>query len=333
MTCRFIDSFDHYTQPTEMTPGKWTARQGTIAISTTYGRNGTQGFGWTAGTPKTASKTIAGARQKSWTVGFAYRTNALPGGEARIASMQFGDHENIQLKLGADGILNVLSGGTNIGSGTTALGAGSWYYIEWQTYAHTSSGSFAVKLDGNAEASATNVNTDAAWGDDGNNQLRLWGETQVSFDDVYILDNASPNNTFWGDTKVVAVYPTADATYEQWTPTSGVDHYALVDESTPNVTDYIYTSVNGNNDSFTVQSITGAPFAVQQVMFNRAFTTSGSMYGLIRISSTDYTSGSLPVLSSGSQYAQAQWDVNPNTLSPWTQAAFNGAEFGLQSVL
>lgn len=53
--------------------------------------------------------------------------------------------------------------------------------------------------------------------------------------------------------------PYSDGAYVQWTPKSGTTHYTMVDESTCNgTTDYTYTTVVGNRDSYSV-STAGIP--------------------------------------------------------------------------
>jgi titin len=50
-----------------------------------------------------------------------------------------------------------------------------------------------------------------------------------------------------------AIYPSGAGTYNAWTPSSGVTHYTLVDETSCNgTTDYVRTTTVGNRDSFAV---------------------------------------------------------------------------------
>lgn len=49
-----------------------------------------------------------------------------------------------------------------------------------------------------------------------------------------------------------AIMPSADGFYAQWTPSTGTSHFALVDETPCNTTDYNSTIVVGNRDSYTV---------------------------------------------------------------------------------
>jgi hypothetical protein len=46
--------------------------------------------------------------------------------------------------------------------------------------------------------------------------------------------------------------PTADGTFKQWTPSTGTSHFALVDETACNTTDYNSTNTAGNRDSYSI---------------------------------------------------------------------------------
>jgi hypothetical protein len=60
--------------------------------------------------------------------------------------------------------------------------------------------------------------------------------------------------------------PTSDIT-TQWTPSTGTDHYALIDETTASDTDYIYATAAGQTDEVRLASMT-APQAGSDVLVN-----------------------------------------------------------------
>jgi hypothetical protein len=59
--------------------------------------------------------------------------------------------------------------------------------------------------------------------------------TTPTIDDVYITNTS----TRLGESRVVVLYPNADTADADWTRSTGVDHYATVDE----------TTVNGDTDT------------------------------------------------------------------------------------
>jgi hypothetical protein len=60
--------------------------------------------------------------------------------------------------------------------------------------------------------------------------------------------------------------PTSDIT-TQWTPSTGTDHYALIDETTANDADYIYATAAGQTDEVRLASMT-APQAGTDLLIN-----------------------------------------------------------------
>jgi hypothetical protein len=61
-------------------------------------------------------------------------------------------------------------------------------------------------------------------------QLQIGGDFTI--DDVYLTDNE-----FLGDISVQTLFPNADATYTQWTPSGGTANYPMVDEHDPGMDD------------------------------------------------------------------------------------------------
>jgi hypothetical protein len=60
--------------------------------------------------------------------------------------------------------------------------------------------------------------------------------------------------------------PTSDIT-TQWTPSTGIDHYALIDETTANDADYIYATAAGQTDEVRLASMS-APQAGTDLLIN-----------------------------------------------------------------
>jgi hypothetical protein len=48
------------------------------------------------------------------------------------------------------------------------------------------------------------------------------------------------------------IFPTSDGNYLQWTPSTGVTHYTLVDETARNTTDYVFSNTTSQRDSYGV---------------------------------------------------------------------------------
>ena len=65
----------------------------------------------------------------------------------------------------------------------------------------------------------------------------------------------------------ITVLPQSDTYTTQWTPSSGTDHYALIDETTANDADYISATAAGQTDEVRLASMT-APQASTDLLIN-----------------------------------------------------------------
>jgi hypothetical protein len=95
---------------------------------------------------------------------------------------------------------------------------------------------------------------------------------QVYTNDLDIVGSARSTTTptigAWEFASVTYIYarPTSDIT-TQWTPSTGTDHYALIDETTANDSDYIYATAAGQTDEVRLASMS-APQAGTDLLIN-----------------------------------------------------------------
>jgi hypothetical protein len=106
-------------------------------------------------------------------------------------------------------------------------------------------------------------------------------------------DDALDPVTFINDRHWQVRTPTTDGHYTDWTPSTGTNHAALVDEIPPNTTDYNSTAVVGNIDSFNTDAPSGPATAgvlIAYTMYLQKDTggVTGAR-GLFRLSGADRT--------------------------------------------
>ena len=81
-------------------------------------------------------------------------------------------------------------------------------------------------------------------------------------DDVYVTNTS----TRLGESRVAVLYPSADTAHADWTPSTGTDHYALVDETTVNSdTDYVASGTVGDLDLYEVGDLPFTPESIHAV--------------------------------------------------------------------
>ena len=217
--------------------------------------------------------------------------------------------------------------------------ARGWHYVELQVTQGTGNGVLSVRLNG---VLAIQMNAQ--------DTIRGGGQLLTAFlgaipgqscpltldvDDFYIADTTGTiNNTFLGDVRVDALKAQADGSLNQWTVTpSGTAAWEAVsdeDEATnisaPNI---------GLRQSFDVEPLpvmaTPAIFGVQLTLLARKTDAGlGKVKGLV-VSGAQTAVSPEVILQEQQAWQCALFERNPNGNVQWTEAAFNAAEFGVES--
>ena len=86
--------------------------------------------------------------------------------------------------------------------------------------------------------------------------------TTPTIDDVYVTNSGAR----LGESRVAALYPNADTADADWTPSTGTDHYALVDETTVNSdADYVASGTVGDLDLYETGDLPFVPDSIHAV--------------------------------------------------------------------
>ena len=211
------------------------------------------------------------------------------------------------------------------------LGSGQWLHIEWLM--NRTSGDYEIRVEGVNVLSGTDGSVAT-----GNSAIVEWlagynasaGQgTYPYIKDVFIADDAgSVNNAFIGPVTIVALQMTSDVS-SGWDRSSGATWYTLIDELTPNDSDYIEA-----DDSPPAASIFGFENLDVDVvsvrglrMISRAWKTDGGDATLQNslISGVSEDNGASHAVGVS---AQLKWDVSeidPDTAGVWSPAAVNAA--------
>jgi hypothetical protein len=231
---------------------------------------------------------------------------------------------------------------TNLATGATTLQANRWYFVEAKLKINSSTGYIEVKLDGTTDISmTTSLNTTSS----GNNyaidiclnesDTAGVGTAGLYFDDIYLFDNTGNGMSYIGDIRVLDLVPTSDGTYSDFTPSTGINNYATIDELPSVDTDYVYTNTVGSTDTYGFQNLPANATAVFGVVYvTRSFKTdagSRTLRNVMRQGSTDYERSNsdtpIPVNASTTFYSET---VNPATSVAYTVSDINDNEFGFK---
>lgn len=359
MAFLFADSFDHYSigQITR----KYTAFSGAGGNPVSYveslanGRHSSnglnlflQGGAVNQGTSNRAMIVLP-ATGPTCIAGFAFKTDDVTQHQigtnevtdASLFAVRYLDVAQCWFRLNGDGTISALRGTTILGTSSAAISDGAVNFLEFKVTVDTTTGVAVVRINGVTVLNLTNVNTcgqgTEAWNAAAFIRLRVLTNHTATWnmDDLYVLDGSgSTSNDFLNDVRVDALFPDADGANTAWTPSTGTDHFALVDDNPANDdTDYNSSSGVGNKDTFGFPNapVSGADIHAVQLCATVRKTDAGTAMhkGIWRTGGVDYLSGELGVSSS---YAilRSIFDRQPSDNSVINDTKFNAAEFGLQ---
>ncbi|MFP6411774.1 hypothetical protein [Pseudomonas aeruginosa] len=351
MALLFIDGFDHYDpQALDGFGEPWLARGKAAYLSPqatrVQGRRPSSfalrlpegsGGGYVKNLDSTKTSLIIGASIRVVPYENTYTEPLLLGvrdANAQVAHL---------VKIGEDGRLKLYRWQYGyeqlITTSVTTAPARGWHYIELQVTQGTSNGVLAVRINGVLAIQMTAQNTIQGGG-----QLltaflgAIPGQScplTLDVDDFYILDaSGTINNTFLGDVRVDALKAQADGSLNQWTVTpSGTAAWEAVsdEDETTNIT----APSAGLRQSFDVAPLpvmaTPAVFGVQLTMLARKTDAGlGKLKGLV-VSGAQTAVSPEVILQEQQAWQCALFERNPNGNVQWTEAAFNAAEFGVES--
>ena len=313
---------------------------------------GTTGFSTARISPGTTSMTFNGqslttpslGEQNTWIVGFGFMLLGT-NGEWRFLDASV-DQCSLEIHDNGDSTFEwkMMRGGTELERTTEAFAANVWHYFELKVTVRAGvNGAYELRHNENNVMSATGVNL-ADTGADGcdAHQFGLTTAGQnVRMDDIYICDDqGSIRNDFLGDSVIVALLTQADGNQNDFTPSTGIDNEALVDDPSDNPTasDYVSSDTIAHQDFYTYDDLPatglGTIFGLR-VVTDAAMETAGSrvLKPKFRAASTtegdgdDFTVDGVTLLS-----YPVILEQDPVALADWTKTEIDGGEFGVEVV-
>lgn len=302
------------------------------SISATGGRRGNPAFSLTSGA-STAIKRIINPAQATLYFGACFKMTVTATGANKGITFMDGTSDQIYVEFvsdnGVTAYLKVKRGdGTLLGTGTRQLLNGNWYYIEFKATIHDSTGAFEVRIDEQTDITASNVDTKNTT----NASVGVVGIYRNHNLYNLMMDGYITTDAFLGDIRNDVAFPTADGSHTDFTPSTGVNHYALIDEATPSISDYVASSTLNHIDTYdvTLASIGTAIKAVQLQVY--ADKSDGGARGLspVIVSGTTTDVGTEWVLNEADDYYSAIYETDPDDSATWTEAKIAAAEFGFK---
>jgi hypothetical protein len=229
MSFWFGDSFDLYAAAADASPSYWDTGSGT-GWSLVAGRfSGSRGLQSIAGVQTNVLKN-SGVNEAVHHISLAVQQTTALTGTAVYVTLQLGDGATVQCTLAfrSDGAILVYSGttaGTLLGTYTGAIAAiNTWYQFEIEVVINNTTGSVAVRKNGNTsnDFSLTSVNTRGGTANNYANRLLIGNGNGGAGPDVIddLLWRSDPSSLAWlGDIRCYTRMPTSDQAIA-WTPSN-----------------------------------------------------------------------------------------------------------------
>jgi hypothetical protein len=236
----------------------------------------------------------------------------------------------------AGGVFKVWSGlrATLLGSATVTL-SGGWHWIDIRYKHDASAGVMEVWLDETRIINVTGADT-APLTNSALTYFSLGDPNQSSTQRAtvagVIVTDATTGRV--GDCRIEAMPPTSDASPNQGTPSTGTNHYAVVDEPQYNTSDYItMPNTSGDKEVFGHGPMVSTPAVVISVkVLTISQKSDAGSFVLEPLVISNGTEGDGP-----SQQLQVSWgtqnalfDVDPHTSAAWTYANVNASDIGFK---
>lgn len=253
-----------------------------------------------------------------------------------------GSTSHINLTSNADGSISVRRG-ANAGTvlATSATGVfldNTWTYIEVYVKISDTVGEVIVKVNNNEVINITGQDTrNGGTGVIDSFAYVVGGYTdgfgsngaQLDFDDTYACSSAGTvNNTFLGPVRIDGLLPDSDGATTDFTPLSGSDNFAMVDEAVPDGdTSYNTSATPGHKDIFGLSDIP-TPASVTVFGVISRVRAKASDLGVVElqpsvISNAVEDDGASRFL--GTSYAEYSdlFEQNPDGNVSWTDSSVN----------
>lgn len=272
--------------------------------------------------------------QSTWLIGFAIKTPVLAAATVHTL-FRLMKRDDKLFSLGFSATLQpqiyLLTNTTPVYTGS-ALSTNTWYYFEFKVVVHVSAGSWEFKINNVPITSQSGVATGL---DSIANAIQFVHSLKCCFDDIYILDGQAGAIDFLGRSKIFTHFPSQDTDINQWTPSSGIDHYAVVNEAALDMASYLETNTNGSKELF-VFNPTSAPGVIHGVQVVAQCATTGSELKTVNVLCE--SNGSEVTLEGSIAQPDNHTDsvlvieTDPNTAAAWTTTGLNAANFGVEKV-
>lgn len=242
--------------------------------------------------------------------------------------------------------------GTLIATTDPLISTGAFNHIEIQINIHDTDGWIRVAINGVPRYSATNLDTkyDSTGILSVAQHISYYGVGSIGshdfyMDDYYIYDFTGDSavdtdwaptvdgdgiaTNFMGDLGAYLLMPDGDTAEADFAKSTGVVGYSLIDETTPDDTDYIYSVTAGDLSEFTLQDLPPEITYIRGVQVFGRMNKSDAGTAMTKLgmksSSATEDADERPITTVATYY-EDYINTDPNTGSRWSRTALNNSK-------
>lgn len=333
MSVIFFDGFDSYPDQNFMAQRGWD-RNGIFTEAGRFGDGRSMRFG--GGNSQVGRPVPTGT---TYSCGFGFKLNQMGGAFANGKHLfGFRDSNNNDIaKLGVWQNGKLAFGRQNwtdqllCESAISLIIPNIWNYVEVEYTEDATAGSVKVYLNGALICQANGVNT----GNQTITQFKWFGEDLDAdkwLDDLYITDTA----VRLGECRIAQLLPSSDTAQKQFTPSTGTDNFACVDEATPNSdSDYVSSSTVGAYDLYNLTNLPYTPATVHGVTAIMTARKDDAELRQIRSkvkSGATTADGATLTLTTAYSIQTQLLTQDPDASAAWTPTSVNALQAGFELV-
>jgi hypothetical protein len=251
--------------------------------------------------------------------------------ESNLTGVGFKSSDGSWIGIGNSGTYATLvTGETVIQTGSKVACVNRWAHYQLYVYCDDTNGVATIKVDGVTEFT---YNGDTKRG------------TPSVFDGIIFYDRGSPmyvddvvvdDAAYPGDVRFIAAVPTADASPNQWTPSSGTSgHYSYVDETSSPDTEYLYAATNAYKELFDITDFPEAGKTPDCVLLLARLTkdTGDAQQAKLIVSSGGIENTTTLDLTTAWKTYRKFMAVDPTDSAAWTNSKLDALKIGAEAVI
>lgn len=207
-----------------------------------------------------------------------------------------------------------------------------WHYLHFHIKIHPSTGFVKVYVDDVIQISLTGIDTTGEVPEGPATELTRFALASASSCEVEFDDFFCYTGELLQDSVINTLFPTADGANSDFTPDTGSDNYARVDERPMDAdTSYVESSTSGHTDTYSFDTLASTAInGIQVNAFMRSTSGSANMRCVARVGGVDYPAGSATSVSTSYRNVRQILDENPDTSLPWQSSELNAGEYGFK---